>query len=138
MDARTYLKISTINLLFLLVGVFIGVAFMSGLVSVHAQDQTKDSVPVHDQATTKVERASSTCDESKFECVVPEISGRAAAFGVLLAGRTASDQAAVNGYDILKLHQSLLNTLQEKKILSTADVQGIIQSARVEKPLRVK
>jgi len=44
MDAKTYLKISAINLGFMFVGLSIGVALMSGLVAVHAQP-TKDTPP---------------------------------------------------------------------------------------------
>ena len=132
MDIKTYLKISAINLAFLLIGIAIGAIVMLVSVPVHAQAPPPPAV-------AKAEALKPPqCDESKFECVSPVISGGAAAFGVLLANRTASDQAMVNGFDILKLQQLILNTLQERRVLSAPDVQGIIQSARVEKPLRVK
>ena len=61
-----------------------------------------------------------------------------AAIGTLLVGRFASDSAMVNGYDVLKLQDSILNALQRKGILSPAEAQAVANNAKVEKPLRVK
>ncbi len=143
MDVKTYLKISIINLIFLLVGVLIGIACMTGLSSVDAQAQVKETLPTRDGATTKVERApaspqTTACDESSFECVSAGISSGSAAFGILLANRMASDTLSVNGYDLLKLHDSTLKMLAHKGLLTTGESQQIINDAKVAKPLRLR
>jgi len=134
MDAKTYLKISGINLIFLSVGILVGIALMSGVIPVHAQ--------VTDKATTKVERAPAApipqCDDSRFECVTPLMTASSAGFGTVLANRIASDQLMVNGFEPLKLHDATISTLQSKGYLTAGDVKEIVEAGRVKKPLRLK
>jgi hypothetical protein len=67
------------------------------------------------------------------------ISAGAAAFGTLLAGRFAADSATVQGIDLLKLHEATLNLIARKTIGTTnADLQAVVNSARVDHPLRIK
>jgi hypothetical protein len=138
MDAKTYLKVSIINLTFLLIGVLIGVTVAVVLVgTVHAQDDKAPKVPAKMEKTEGAIQPPS-CDETRFECVTPGLSVGAAAVGVVLANRIASDKLMVNGFDPMKLHESILNTLQAKGVLAASDVQRIITSAKVDKPLRAK
>ncbi|MGD1090723.1 MAG: hypothetical protein ABSB35_01895 [Bryobacteraceae bacterium] len=140
MDAKTYLKISTINLVFLLIGLSIGVGLMSsGLVSVHAQTQTKENTPTRDGAATKVERASSTCDEAHFECVTPTMTVGVAGFNQVLAHQVATDQVIVSGIDLLRLHENTLNLIRSKNpLISLQDIQRVVDDSRVAKPLRLR
>ena len=143
MDAKTYLKISAINLTFLLAGVLIGAMFMSGVIAVHAQG--KESIPTHDTVTTRVDRAPTTpapqsaaCDDAKFECVSPGISSGTAAFGTLLANRIAADSLTVNGYDLLKLQENTLRLIMRKTGATVEEIQKAIDDSRSTKPLRVR
>jgi len=107
--------------------------------SVHAQDDK--TVKANAKVEPPKSEAAKTppgCDEAHFECVSPGISTGTAAFGTILAGRIASDQLTVNGYDLLKLHDATLSALQSKGILTAIDVQRIVETARAAKPLRVK
>jgi hypothetical protein len=115
MDAHTYLKISAINLSFLMAGMWIGSQLFSGRRStmVHAQQQ--------------------------FEDITPGVSTGTMAVGTFLAGRIATDQLMVQGIDILKLNENLLNLLARKPMVATQlELQGVIDKSRVEKILRMK
>jgi|ERR1035437_340215 hypothetical protein len=142
MDAKTYFRVSAINLSFLLAGVLIGPPVVSTGryvfdTVIHAQAKENPDKP-----PAKVEASKSppvpSCDEAHFECIAPGISTGAAAFGTVLANRIASDQLMVNGFDPLKLHDATLAKLQSKGLLSAAEVQQIVDSAKVAKPLRVQ
>lgn len=142
MDAKTYLRISLINLTFLLVGVLIGSTVAISVLTtatVHAQEEKGKAPSVPAKIDGPKEPATPpSCDESKFECVAPGLSTGKAAFGIILAGRIASDQLMVNGYEPLKLHDATLAVLQSKNILTAEDVKRIVAAAKVEKPLRLK
>jgi len=74
-----------------------------------------------------------------FEDVSPAVSAGTAAFGTLLAGRFAADQATVQGIDLLKLHEATLNFIARKNFGTTsAELQAVVDSAKVPRPLRVK
>jgi len=137
MDAKTYLKVSGVNLIFLAAGLLIGptvVRSISMLRVVHAQNDTPSQ-----RAPAKIEQAKPPkCDEARYECVSPEMTSGAAGFGTVLANRIASDQLMVNGFDPLKLHDGTLSALQGKGILTASDVQRIVESAKVAKPLRLR
>jgi hypothetical protein len=112
MDAKTYVKISVVNLAFLLAGMGIRSAMETR--EVHAQ--TKQDV----------------------EEITPMISSPSAAFQTLLAGRIAADQVMVKGVDIVKLQENLINLLATKPfVASQAEFQAAIDKARVT-PLRMK
>ncbi len=139
MDTRAYLKVSAINLSFLMVGILIGPPIVNAGRSIFggvAHAQAKDT------PAAKIDLAKSaaqeSCDESHFECVTVGISSGSAAFGTILANRMASDQLMVNGFDPLKLHDATLKALQEKGILKAADVRVIVDAGRVAKPLRLR
>jgi hypothetical protein len=116
---------------------------MSGVIAVHAQG--KESIPTHDAATTKVDRAPATpapqsaaCDDAKFECVTPGISSGTAAFGTLLSNRIAADNLTVNGYDLLKLQENTLRLIVRKTGATGEEVQKAVDDSRSARPLRVR
>jgi hypothetical protein len=142
MDAKTYLKVTSVNLAFLLVGALIGPPVVSTShylfdAVIHAQSKENPDKPPAKVEASKSSPASS-CDDAHFECLAPSISTGTAAFGIVLANKIASDQLMVNGFEPLKLHDETLAMLQRKGILTAADVRQIVKAARVEKPLRVK
>lgn len=132
MDAKTYLKISAINLVFLSAGILIGVAFTTGLVGVHAQ--TKDT------PATKMEKGipQSAALDPNAEYVTPGVTlGGPVVTNTLLANTLACDRLQVNGYDVLKLNDAILKLLTRMGVSAT-EIQQVIQSGKAEKPLRIK
>jgi hypothetical protein len=139
MDARSYLKVSGVNLVFLVAGILIGpfaVRTFDLMRVVYAQVEKPPA-----RAASKIEQPKppgEACDDSKYECVTVGIASGTAAFGTLLANRLASDQLMVNGFEPLKLHDATLAALVRKGILSNSDVEQIVEAARVKRPLRLK
>ncbi len=77
--------------------------------------------------------------QPQFEEVSPVMTAGSAAFGTLLAGRLAADEIAIQGIDLVKLHQNTLNLLGTKTALFTkAELESVIQKSRVPTPLRMK
>jgi hypothetical protein len=112
MDTKTYVRVSVINLAFLLAGMGLRGAMENRVV--HAQ--LKENV----------------------EEITPLISGGSAAFGTLLAGRIAADQIMVKGIDVGKLQENIINLLANKPfVASQAELQAAVNNARVT-PLRMK
>jgi hypothetical protein len=106
MDTKTYLKVTAVNLSFLLAGVLIGPPVVSTghyLFDTVIHAQAKENP---DKPPAKVEASKSppapSCDEAHFECMAPSISTGTAAFGVVLADRIASDQLMVNGFERIR------------------------------------
>jgi hypothetical protein len=85
MDLKTYLKVSAINLIFLLLGLLLGIGLRTETPAVHAQAkqaQTTDSVSTRDGVSTKV-----TLDPNA-EYVSPGVSlGGPVVTNTLLANR---------------------------------------------------
>jgi hypothetical protein len=132
MDAKTYLKVSIINLAFLLVGVMIGATVVSFLFftgTAHAQSPA---------AKMDAKANPPQCDESRFECVSPTMTSGPAGFYQLLSHQVAADQVMVQGIDLLKLHENTLNLLKSKNILTLAEIQKVVDDSRVAKPLRLR
>jgi hypothetical protein len=132
MDAKTYLKISAINLVFLLVGILLGIAFTTGLVGVHAQSK--------DTPTTKMEKGTSQPPalDPNAEYVTPGVTlGGPVLTNTLLANTLACDRLQVNSFDLLKVNDAILKLLA-KMGASPADIQQVVQSGRADRPLRIK
>jgi hypothetical protein len=130
MDAKTYLKVSGINLAILLIGMALGVALTVFTTSVNAQVQS--SAP-----PTKL-GATPTAVLSQFEYVSPSISSGSAAFETLIAHRVASDQLMVNGYDLLKLVDSAFGVMIGNHLLTAEQAQQLANGSKVERPLRLQ
>jgi len=114
-DPKTYLKISLVNLSFVVVGFFAGVAFM-------------------ERRTTTVVHA-----QEKFEEVAPIMTVGSAAIGTLLTNRIATDELQSHGYDLLKLQEGIVNSLASKSVFFTpAEIKNLLAQASVAKPLRMK
>ena len=73
-----------------------------------------------------------------FEDISPAISAGSAAFGTLLAGRLAADEASVRGIDLLKLQEATLNLIGRKTLTPVSELQAVVDSAKVARPLRMK
>lgn len=132
MDTKTYLKISAMNLAFLLLGLVIGILVMSSTTGVHAQ--TKDS------ATIKVDRAPiSPPLDPNAEYVTPGVGlGGPVVTNTLLANRIACDRLQVNGFEPLKLNDAVLSLLIRKGIVTPEEVTAVVNAGKAEHPLRIK
>jgi hypothetical protein len=143
MDLKTYLKVSIINLLFLLLGLALGIAITTEVTAVHAQTkqaQATDGAQISDSPTTKVTRAPQNPPlDPNAEYVSPGVSlGGPVVTNTFLASRIACDRLQVNGFDPLRLDDALLSALARKGIFSAAEIQSIIDSGKAEHPLRIK
>lgn len=78
--------------------------------------------------------------QQTFEDVSPVMSAGSAAFGTLLAGRFAADEITSHGVDIVKLQEATLNLMARKSAIpiSTSELQAVVTSATVSRPLRMK
>jgi hypothetical protein len=135
-DAKTYLKVSGLNLLFLGVGIALGVWITGHSGTVHAQTQDSTPTEAKVEQSKPPEAIPPECEHA--ECVATSVGMPSAAIGVLLANRASFDEITVNGYNVLKLHDATLNALQAKGILSKADYAELVAKAKVERPLRAK
>lgn len=125
MNLKVYFKVSAINATLLATGFLLGTVAPRG-------------------ASTTVVRAQSqhagvSQPQPQFEDISPTITAGSAGFGTLLAGRIAADKIMVQGVDIAKLQENLLNLLASKPgVFSQAEVQSVIDRARADRPLRIK
>jgi hypothetical protein len=134
MNAKEYLKISAINLLFLVAGMVIGVSFISRSAGVYAQSkvQATDGSQVHESTQTKVGR------NPDADYVVPATILPSPVFAnQIISSHVACDRIEVNGYDIMQLNDATLKLLR-KLGASDADIKSVVQLGRVQRPLRVK
>jgi hypothetical protein len=116
MDKRFIFLGSLVTFFTLVIGLLVG--FLAGTIY---------SSRVHAQDTPPVEE------------VTPQLTAGSAAFGTLLAGRAAVDNLSVQGLDLLKFDQNVLNLLNSKSLFFTHDeIQGVINNSRAEKILKVK
>ena len=113
MRVRQYICISMINLGFLVAGITVDRIFLEKTVIVQAQ-------PAGD-----------------FEEITPTMTVGTAGIGTLLANRVAADQVMVNGYDILKLDDAILNLVARKTLSSPEELRAVADAAKV-RPLRMK
>ncbi len=75
----------------------------------------------------------------EIEEIAPFMTTASAAFGTLLAGRIATDEIAVRGLDLVKLHENTLNLLASKPgLFSQAEIQAVIDKSRAKTILRMK
>lgn len=82
---RTYAGITILNAVLFFGGFSVGISYRNHT-AVYAQQQ-------------------------EFEDISPVISAGSAAFGTVLAGRVATDKMIVNGYDMLKMQEDVLNVI---------------------------
>lgn len=138
MDAKTYLKVSIINLAFLVVGILIGVGIVGGLMFlqvVHAQNtkaNPTEGVPTSDVPSIKVTR------DPNAEYVTPAVGlGGPVVTNTLLANRIACDRLQVGDFDILKIDDAILSLLQRKGFVNESEIRTVIANGKAEHPLRI-
>jgi hypothetical protein len=137
MDLMTYVKVSLVNLLFLLIGVALGgVYFSSRIPIVYAyQAQQKPSLPTPILPGSDMYYAPGI--QPHVELIGPSIQTNAAAFAVLLSNRVAADNVVVSGIDILRLHELTLELLRDKGIADTTTLHDIVVKAQTSTLLRI-
>jgi hypothetical protein len=94
-------------------------------------------VYAQDTKATPAKPAPATCDEAHFECVSPGLTTGSAAFNQVLAHQLAADQVMVQGIDLLKMDENILNLLRTKGA-TLAEIQKVVDDAKVPKPLRLR
>jgi hypothetical protein len=127
MDASNYIKVSVINLCFLVAGIIISPAVRNAAL-VYAQ--------TNNNAASKLTTPPPL--DPNFEYVSPQISGQSAAFETLISHRLATDQLMANGYDVLKLENNTLTMLVSQGRLTPDQARQIADASKVEKPLRLQ
>ena len=55
-----------------------------------------------------------------------------------LAHRIATDELMVNSYDVIALNEGIINLLRTKGVATFRELEGVIERAKVARPLRVK
>lgn len=111
---------SLVNMSTLVIGLLLG--FLLGTAHIEV---------VHSQASPE------TTDTTQYEEVTPGVTTSTMAVHTFLAHRIATDQLMVNGYDIMALHEGVLDALKAKQTLSYRDVDAIVERAKIPKPLRL-
>jgi hypothetical protein len=121
MRDKKYLLGSIVNLATLIIGLTFGFVFGS------MRTMTVKAQLASPQSTQQVEEVS------------PGISAGSAAFGTLLAGRLATDEINVKGFDPIKFDENLLNLLGSKILLFNRDeLQSVVDRSKSDKILRMK
>ena len=145
MTLKTYMQATLINISLVLVGAMLSPMIVNSVHAfrgVHAQESKTTPPPQSSPSTpanaTTPQSVQAACDDAHFECVSPSISTGAAVFGIVLANKIGCDHLQVNGYDVLKIEDVLIGTLQAKGIFLQRDVDSIVSAGKIEKPLRMK
>lgn len=71
------------------------------------------------------------------ECVKPVFTAGSAGIGTLLAGRIAADSLVVNGYDVLKLQNELLDMLARRGVPAN-EIRAAIERSKPDKQLKLQ
>jgi hypothetical protein len=82
--------------------------------------------------------AQSQAPASEFEDITPIMTVGSAGIGTLLANRIAADTVMVNGYDVLKLDQGILQLIQRKTLTQNSELDAVVAAAKVSRLLRIK
>lgn len=129
-ETMKYTLAAFFNAMTLAVGILLGFALSSRL------DTTASAQQSH-AASAAPQTSSQACTSSAtVECVAPIMTVGSAAIPTLLSSRIATDQLAVNGFDILKLENNILNSMIAHHVITTADAQQIIDNSHPDKFLR--
>jgi hypothetical protein len=119
MRTRQYICISLINLGFLVTGIALDRMFL-----------LEETVYAQAQAATSV-----TPD---YEEITPTMTVGSAGIGTLLVNRIAADQLTVNGYDVLKLDEGIMQLIRQKTLTQSSELDALVATAKVSRPLRMK
>jgi len=125
-----YAAISTKNLAALLVGIFLGITFAP-----HLEHKVSAAPPQLPTVSTQ-SPAPACVPSSTVECVTPIMIISSAGIGTLLTNRIASDQVIVNGYDVLKLENNILNAMVKHKVITPQEAGDIASQSHPDKTLR--
>ena len=139
MDFKNYLKVSAANAVFLLAGLLAGILLTGRLSPTIAQaNQPQAEAPKQPPVEAKKEEPKPPPEDPCCEWITPTMGAGAIATNTLLANRVAGDKVYANSFDVLLLHQGILNALGAHGILSPAEIRKIADDAKNAKPLRVR
>ncbi|MGC2745011.1 MAG: hypothetical protein WA672_17680, partial [Candidatus Angelobacter sp.] len=74
----------------------------------------------------------------RVEEIQPVFTAGSAGIGILLSNRIESDTLVVNGFDVMKLNEGILNYLATRPTAERADVENIIAKSRAEVFYKIK
>lgn len=110
-------RVVVVSLAMLLLGIFIGFVLGPSSLSIASAEQGQPT----------------------FEEISPVMTIESAGIGTLLAGRVATDEITVKGFDLIKLQENTLKLLASKSLFfSTAELQSVIDKSRAPVVLRMK
>ena len=109
---------SALQLLTLLIGIVIGFALASTRSSVTAQTSTPVSSPTPDENVPKPTP------------VFPSIGAPTIGSNLILVHQLEADRAIVNGYDLLKIDEGILNYLGNQPLANQAAISSVITNSR--------
>lgn len=128
-EAMKYTLAAFFNAMTLVVGVLLGVAL--------APKIEKNAIAQQPTQISSQTAPTPACTPSAtVECVSPIMTVGSAGIGTLLANRIAADQLAVNGYDVLKLENNILNVMISKNLLTPDQAHKMAEDSRPDKLLR--
>jgi hypothetical protein len=90
------------------------------------------------RANAQEARPSPANQQPQYEEVSPGVTTGTIAVHTLLAHRIAADQIMVNGYDLMALHEGIINLLKNKGIAKYQELDALIERAKIPRPLRMK
>jgi hypothetical protein len=131
-----YAIISAINLAILLVGIAIGV-----MVAPHIEKTVNASPPVPqaaNQASPAESHPTSTTANASHQRITPiqpGISIGSVGSYLVLAHRLQSDEAVVNGFNIMKLHEAELGLLS--RFVPASEINKVVENAKADELYQV-
>ena len=114
---------SLLILVSLLIGIIIGILLSPHIERAASAQQKPASTPA-------------CAPSSDTECITPIMTVGSAGIGKLLSNEISSDHLAVNGYDILKLDNNLLNAMIRAGVVTPDQAKALVEDSHPDKYLR--
>jgi hypothetical protein len=112
---------TSLNVFTLLIGISVGLLLRPSLDGVHAQVFQPQQAPVQ-----------------RIEEIEPVFTAGSGGIGILLSNRVETDSLVVNGYDVMKLNEGLINYLATRPTAERADLENIIKRSKAEVFYKIK
>lgn len=73
---------------------------------------------------------------ANVDCITPIMTVASAGIGKLLSNQISADHLTVNGYDVLKLDNNILNVMIQAHILTQDQAKSVAEASLAEKQIR--
>ncbi len=127
MGTMKYALTTLANLVTLLVGISIGLMLAPKIERRVFAQQTPAAAP----APTP-----SCVSNETVECVTPIMTVGSAGIGRLLSNQISADHISINGYDLLKLDNNIINVFIQTHVLTLDQAKSLIEASLADKQLR--